>query len=213
MVSFSRLWLKTKRYSLEIVGGNWKWMCLVFYMKGSVLLLNVTLIYISCQVWNILTHPLAFLGLGNLFLPLIWLHCHHASNTIFESNVAKLQSRVDDMFNRSCAYKFNILYPIWTSLLQSWITLTKITKSFVSCQWCGKHYDPRSMDHFLSTSAHYAGRWSWNSLSTPWRLHASMGGSSHLMIGSHHFPLIGLFYECLTSNSLFTLVDCVVVPW
>ena len=85
--------------------------------------------------------------------------------------------------------------------------------SIVSCQWCGNHYGPPLTDHFLSTSAHYPGRWFTNSFSVPWSLHASMASSSCSTTCSHHWPLIKWFFKCLTSTHLWKLVDCFVVPW
>ena len=58
--------------------------------------------------------------------------------------------------------------------------------------------------HFLSTSAHYPGSWSRDSLLVPWSLHASMAGSSHLTRGFHHWPPIEWFYGCLTPAHWFT---------
>ncbi len=59
-------------------------------------------------------------------------------------------------------------------------------------------------DHFLSTSAHYPGRWPRDSLQVPWSLHASMAGSSCSMRGFHHWPPIGWFYGCSTPAHWFT---------
>ena len=58
--------------------------------------------------------------------------------------------------------------------------------------------------HFLSTSAHYPGSWSRDSLPVPWSLHASMVGSSRSRRGLHHWPPIEWFYECSTPAHWFT---------
>lgn len=82
-----------------------------------------------------------------------------------ESNVAKLQSRVADMFKRS---------PICSSLplihcLNFFLGPGSLysTTSFVSCRWWGIPYVPPLTNHFLSTSAHYIGRRSRTSLPVP----------------------------------------------
>ena len=62
--------------------------------------------------------------------------------------------------------------------------------------------------HFLSTSAHYPGSWSRDSLLVPWSLHASMAGSSHLTWGFQHWPSIEWFCGCSTSNHYSHSVDC-----
>ena len=58
--------------------------------------------------------------------------------------------------------------------------------------------------HFLSTSAHYPGGWSRDSLLVPWNLHASMAGSSHSTRGFHHWPPIEWFYGCSMPAHWFT---------
>ena len=58
--------------------------------------------------------------------------------------------------------------------------------------------------HFLSTSAHYPGSWSRDSLLVPWSLHASMVGSSRSTWGFHHWPLIEWFYGCSMPAHWFT---------
>ena len=58
--------------------------------------------------------------------------------------------------------------------------------------------------HFLSTSAHYPGSWSRDSLLVPWSLHASMVGSSHSTWGFHHWPPITWFYRCSRPAHWFT---------
>ena len=58
--------------------------------------------------------------------------------------------------------------------------------------------------HFLSTSTHYPGSWSIDSLLVPWSLHASMAGSSHSTWGFHHWPSIEWFYGCSTPAHWFT---------
>ena len=62
--------------------------------------------------------------------------------------------------------------------------------------------------HFLSTSAHYPGIWSRDSLLVPWSLHASMAGFSHSTQGSHHWPSIEWFCRCSTSYYFSHSVDC-----
>ena len=62
--------------------------------------------------------------------------------------------------------------------------------------------------HFLSTSAHYPGIWSIDSLMVPWSLHVSMVGSSHSMQGPHHWPSIEWFYECSMPDHCSHSVDC-----
>ena len=80
---------------------------------------------------------------------------------LFESNAAKFQSCVADMFKRK---SFCSLYIPWFSV--SVLIYTHIIFS-VSCQWCGIHYDPPSTDRFLSISAHYLGSWSRDSFLVP----------------------------------------------
>ena len=62
--------------------------------------------------------------------------------------------------------------------------------------------------HFLSTSAHYPGSWSRDSLLVPWSLHASMAGSSRSTWGCHYWPPIEWFCGCSTSTHCSHAVDC-----
>ena len=62
--------------------------------------------------------------------------------------------------------------------------------------------------HFLSTSAHYPGSWSRDSLLVPWSLHASMAGSSHSMWGCHHWPPIEWFCGFSMSAHCSHAIDC-----
>ena len=139
--------VKIKRYLLEMVGEigsyssvvstvchSWTWhLSIVCFGLGY--LHPVTL---PPWVWEI-------------HLPLIRLKILSTWPVIlFESNASKFQSRVADMFKIK---SFCSLYIPWSSI--SVLIYTHITSS-VSCRWCGIHYDPPSMDHFLSTSTHYS---------------------------------------------------------
>lgn len=189
-------------------------MCLVLCMKGSMSLLNMTLIYISCRVWDILTQSLTFLGFGNPFSSHSFKsYSHHDHWSYFESNTSKLWIHVIDMFKRIFVNKFKHLIPRFTFYAIILNHSHQIYRSFVSCWWCRKNYGPPSTDHFLSTPTHYPGKWSRKFLSVSWSLHASMASYWHSMIGSHHWPLNEWFCECLISNSMFTLMESVVAPW
>jgi len=87
-------------------------------------------------------------------------------------------------------------------LAQSWFITYSLC--LVSMMW-ETLWPTFDQGHFLSTSAHYPGSWSRDSLPVPWNLHASMVGSSCSMRGFHYWPPIGRFYGCSTSAHLFAL--------
>ena len=116
----------------------------------------------------------ASMGLVNLFWPLSFSLCH----VIMTSD------------------------PLMSNTTKSSVVLLICSREFFLCSFqppsdsllvlIHKHHIPLScvddvgnimallwLSHFLSTSAHYPGIWSRDSLPVPWSLHASMAGSSH----------------------------------
>lgn len=190
-------------------GGKMKVNISCIFCKGNMWLFNMTLICCSFQVWDILTPSLAFLGLGDPFC-LSYDYIALSSWPLIPCWVKWCQTSDSCRWyvQEKSWFQFLPLIHYLTFLPQSWIKLAYSTISFVFCRWYGIHYRPPSTDHFLSTSTHYLGRWSRNSLLVPYSLHVSMTSSLHSTIGLHHWPSIEWFFRCLNSASLFTLVDC-----
>ena len=157
---------------------------------------------LPCRVWDILTQSFFFPGLGDPFLPLIWLfHFVIMTFSPMSSHMLPQSWVLSPVFKRSpiCSY-LPIHCLIHCYNLENYSTLF-----LVSCRWWGIHHCPPSIGHFLSTSAYYPGRWLRNSLLVPQSWHALMVSSSHPMTGLHYWLLIEWFHECSTSTSLFHL--------
>ena len=82
-----------------------------------------------------------------------------------------------------------ILYRYWFTNIMSLCLVSMMWESL---------WPTFDQGHFLSTSAHYPGSLSRDSLLVPWSLHALMAGSSRSTWGFHYWPLIGWFYGCST---------------
>ena len=91
-------------------------------------------------------------------------------------------------------------------LCRSWIKKI-MSLCLMSMMW-KKLWPTFDQGHFLSTSAHYPGSWSRDSLQVPWSLHASMVGSSHSTQGFHYWPSIRWFCGCSTPAHCSYFVDC-----
>ena len=108
--------------------------------------------------WNIFTLSLSLHGFGkSVGLSFDYQFCQHDLWSYFESNAATLWSCVANMFKRSpfCQTSFayltsSVIIPNHSYHIQIYV---------VSCRWCGNHHGSPSKNHFLSTSAHYPGRW------------------------------------------------------
>ena len=174
---------------------------------GSMLLLNMALvcirvrlgtshlvIYLPPWVWVILFDLSSALCLVIMTFDIL------TSNTTKSTVMLPMCSREVDLCKFSALLWFssdpdsqNIMF--FCLMLMMWETL----------------WPTFNQGHFLSTSAHYPGSWSRDSLLVPWSLHTSMAGSSHSMQGFHHWPSIGWFCGCSTPTHCSHSVDCTYI--
>ena len=165
--------VKIKRYSPEMVGGEWNQYHRRF---GSIPLLNMALVCIRVElgtshlifhlppwVWVILFDHSSALCLVIMTSELLM------SNTSKSSVVLPMCSREVDL----CSFNPPLI------LIWSWFTNIMFL-CLASMMW-ETLWPTFDHSHFLSTSAHYPGIWSRDSLLVPWSLHASMAGSLHPM--------------------------------
>ena len=125
-------------------------------------------------------------------------HCPRDLYSHVELDASTLWSHVTNMFKRSpiCSY-----LPI--HFLSHCYSPKFHTTLFLVLFWRWEiHHFPPSARHFLSTLAHYLGRWLRNSLSVPYSWHALMVNYSHPTTSIYYWLSNGWFHECLTSTSL-----------
>ena len=139
---------------------------------------------------------LASMGLGDPVWPLICSLPHHYDLWFIDVKYCQIRCRAADMFKRSWPLQNNNL-----PLLSHIVLIFSLY--LVSMMW-ETLWPTFDQGHFLSTSAHYLGSWSRDSLPVPWSLHASMAGSSCSTQGFHHWPPIEWFYGCSTPAHWFT---------
>ena len=139
------------------------------------------------------------MGLGKLFWPLICSLPRHHDRWYFDVKYCQIHFHAINMFKRSWPLQISTF--LWFSSnpdsQRHYVPLSRVDD-------VGKtmaHLRSRSL---LSTSTHYPGSWSRDSLLVPWSLHASMVGSSRSTWGFHHWPLIEWFYRCSTPAHWFT---------
>ena len=150
--------VKIKRYSPEMVGENGSYSSFVLAVCHS-------------WTWHLFS---VRIGLGNLHFvtlpPWFWEICLPLIRLpilsiwpliLFDSNAVKFQNHFGNMFKSKSFY---ILYIPWSFVS---VLINTHIKFFVLCRWCGIHYDPPSLDRFMSTSAHYLGSWSRDSFLVP----------------------------------------------
>ena len=163
-------------------------------------LLNMALVCIRVGLGTISSHfLLASVGLGNPFWPLICsLPCRH---DLWSVDVKYYQTHCRAAI---CSREFD-LCKYQTSSDSHLIVIHKniMFLCLASMMW-ETLWPTFDQGHFLSTSAHYLGRWSRDSFMVPWSLHASMAGFSHSTWGFHHWPPIEWFYGCSMPARLFT---------
>ena len=147
----------------------------------------------------------ASMGLGNLLWPFICYFPRHHDLRSFDVKYYQIQfvllicSR--EVFLYSCQPSSDLLLVL--------IHFRHVPLSRVDD--VGKIMALLRLGHFLSTSAHYPGSWSRESLPVPSSLHASMEISSHSMIGPHHWPSIRWFHMCSTPDHCSHFVDCTYI--
>ena len=155
----------------------------------------------SCWVEDISSRfLLASVGLGDPFWPLIFSLPRHHDPWYVDVKYCQIHCRATDMFKR--------IWPLKKSQPSSDSHLILIHEDIMflclaSMMW-ETLWPTFDQGHFLSTSAHYPGSWSRDSLLVPWSLHALIAGSSRSTWGSHHWPPIKWFYGCSTPAHWFT---------
>ena len=153
----------------------------------------------SCRVGDISSrYLLAFMGLDNLFWLLIWYLPRHHDLRSFDVKYWQIQCRATDMSKRSWPLHFST-----PPLIICWSWFTSIMSLCLMSTMWEKLWPTFDQGHFLSTSVHYPGSWSRDSLLVTWSLHASMVGSSRSTWGFHHWPPIEWFYGCSTAAHWF----------
>ena len=154
----------------------------------------------SCRVGDIsFRFSLASVGLGDPFWPLIFsLPCHYDPWS-FDVKYCQIHCRAADMFKRSWPLQFQPSSDSHLILIHKTLFFLCLASMMWETLW--PTFD---QGHFLSTSAHYLGSWSSDSLPVPYSLHASMAGSLHSTQGFHHWPLIEWFYGCSMPTHWFT---------
>ena len=115
----------------------------------------------SCWVGDISLHyHFAFMGLGNLFWPLSYSLPRHHDLRFLNVKYCQIHCRAVDMFKRSWPLQFQPSSDSHLILIHKhYVPLSRIDD-------VGKNMALLRRGHFLSTSAHYLGIWSKDSLSS-----------------------------------------------
>lgn len=109
-----------------------------FIYVGSMSLLNIALVCICVGLGTSHFVIFSFMGLGNLFWPLIFSLPRHHDLKSFDVKYCQIQCRAFNMFKISLPLFFSTFLwsPVGPDPLSSF--------SYVSCQLCGKNYGPPS---------------------------------------------------------------------
>ena len=160
----------------------------------------MTLIYIWCRVWVILTSWLDLLGFGNPFAShMIISYCHHVLWSYVESKVATLRSRVMDMFKRSHICSILPIHRLTFCWSLDHTHSFHFIPHFMSMM--GDSLCP-SFDRLLHVDCSSLSRKMTQKLPFSTLELACLNEiSSHLMTSLHHWPSIGWFHKCSTSAS------------